>query len=112
MGAPSIYKRIGLEISKRRKALRITQSELSGAVGISRAALANIERGEQRVFFDQIVGICAFLSVDKVDDLLQAPDRSDSDVIDYSRQLRVSGASLNRSQRNEVRSILEDLGRA
>jgi transcriptional regulator with XRE-family HTH domain len=100
-----IYKRIGLEISKRRKALRLTQQNVADAVGISRPSIANIERGDQRVFFDQIIEIASYLGIPSVDALLNAEMESSAHPSSNS----ISGARLNRVQRNEVKSILREL---
>jgi transcriptional regulator with XRE-family HTH domain len=76
-------------------------------MGISRAAIANIERGEQRVFFDQIISIASYLGAKSVDDLLN----SSSDAPSVARgAVSLSGANLNRSERAEVRRVLEELG--
>lgn len=101
-----IYQRIGFEIAKRRKALRLTQQNLADAVGISRPSVANIERGEQRVFFDQIMDIASYLGASSVDSLLNTGfDPLPSDEASSS----ISGAKLNRTQRNEIKAILKEL---
>jgi len=102
-----LYKRLGREITQRRKALRITQQSLADAIGISRAAVANIERGEQRVFFDQIVAIASYLGANSVDELLNTSFGTPSVA---RAGVSLSGANLNRSERAEVRRILEELG--
>jgi transcriptional regulator with XRE-family HTH domain len=98
---------LGRQISERRKAVRVTQQGLADAIGISRAAVANIERGEQRVFLDQIVAIASYLGAKSVDELLNTG-------IDAATAVRpgtsFSGANLNRSERAEVRRLLEELG--
>lgn len=108
MDVPPIYKRIGSQIARKRKLLGLTQQELSGAIGISRAAVANIERGEQRVFFDQLLQICAFLGLNSVDGLLHVTD-DPGERLEATRRQRLSGANLNRRQRSEVREILSEL---
>jgi transcriptional regulator with XRE-family HTH domain len=102
-----LYKRLGREITQRRKALRITQQSLADAIGISRAAVANIERGEQRVFFDQIVAIASYLGAKSVDELLNTDFHTPSLA---STRVSFSGANLSRSERAEVRRLLEELG--
>lgn len=109
METPPIYKRVGLEIANRRKALGLTQLHVSAAVGISRAALANIERGEQRVFFDQLVGICAYLGIRKVDHLLDSDGQQSAQRSESSNTPRISGAALSRHQRGEVRTIIQEI---
>ena len=101
-----IYQRIGFEIAKRRKALRLTQQNLADAVGISRPSVANIERGEQRVFFDQIIEIASYLGATSVDSLLN----TGFDPLSSDHQgTNISGVKLNRTQKNEVKAILKEL---
>jgi transcriptional regulator with XRE-family HTH domain len=111
VSAPAIYKRIGLEVAQRRKGLGVTQKDLSGAIGISRAAVANIERGDQRVFFDQIVAICSYLGIKSIDELLSAQATLVHAVPVRGTTARMSGASLSRSQKSEVRQLMRELDR-
>lgn len=101
-----LYKRLGRQITQRRKALRITQQSLADAIGISRAAVANIERGEQRVFFDQVIAIASYLGARSVDELLNTDYQETSSA---STNVSFSGANLNRAERAEVRRLLEEL---
>jgi transcriptional regulator with XRE-family HTH domain len=47
------YAEFGRAVAQRRNALDLTQSQLAMRLGMSRASLANIERGEQRVYLHQ-----------------------------------------------------------
>jgi transcriptional regulator with XRE-family HTH domain len=70
---PSIlYKELGALIRRRRRALDLTQAKLSGRLGISRGALANIETGRQNVLLHQLYRYAAALEMN-VHELLPAP---------------------------------------
>lgn len=67
--ADQIYKHIGCSIASVRKRCNFTQEELSDKIGISRATLANIEVGRQRICAHYLMLIAANLGV-PITDLL------------------------------------------
>jgi len=70
---PSIlYRELGTLIRRRRRALDLTQAKLSGRLGISRGALANIETGRQNILLHQLYRFAAALEMN-VHDLLPSP---------------------------------------
>jgi transcriptional regulator with XRE-family HTH domain len=66
----SLYKAFGEAVAKRRNALGLTQVELATRVGISRASLANIERGRQNVLLHHAYSLASALEFSAVGDLL------------------------------------------
>lgn len=106
MRVPPIYKTLGQSITVLRRKAAVTQQELADAVGISRASVANIERGEQRVFFDQAVAIASFFDLEGVDQLLAA---AYTGATADQKPASLSGDRLNRSQRREVSDLLQEL---
>lgn len=54
-----LYRHVGAVLANRRRDLGLTQVELGKRVGLSRAAIASIECGNQRVFLD------TFMDLDK-----------------------------------------------
>lgn len=102
---PHIYRVLGQAVTALRHKAGITQQQLADAIGISRASIANIERGEQRVFLDQVVSIASFFDLGGVDELLSSAqlDRP------ASQRVNLSGDRLNRAQRREVSQVLEEL---
>jgi transcriptional regulator with XRE-family HTH domain len=83
----------------------MTQQQLADAVGISRASVANIERGEQRVFLDQVVAIASLFELSGLDELMSAAHAEPA----IATEIKLSGDRLNRSQRREINELLEAL---
>jgi DNA-binding XRE family transcriptional regulator len=102
---PQIYKTLGQSITALRRKSNMTQQQLADAVGISRASVANIERGEQRVFLDQAVAIASMFDLNGLDELMSAAHAEPLSAT----ELKLSGDRLNRAQRREVSELLEEL---
>jgi len=65
-----LYKAFGEAVAKRRNALGLSQAELAAKVGISRASVANIERGRQNVLLHHAYSLASALEFARVGDLL------------------------------------------
>jgi transcriptional regulator with XRE-family HTH domain len=65
MNPESLYRHIGTLIKERRKKLKppLTQDKLARQIGMSRAALANIETGRQGVLVHQLYAFAAALDL-------------------------------------------------
>jgi transcriptional regulator with XRE-family HTH domain len=61
-----IYRLIGSRIAARRKDLRLKQVEVAALIGLTRASLANIEKGRQKVMLHQIYRIAEALRVESI----------------------------------------------
>lgn len=72
-----IYPVIGEHIRRRRKLLKLTQEKLAPRLGISRASLANIETGRQRLLVDQLFAVAEALNL-APSDLLPTPKSADT----------------------------------
>ena len=75
-----IYRLIGSRIAARRKDLRLKQVEVAAQIGLTRASLANIEKGRQRVMLHQIYRIAEALRIETILDLI--PRRFSTDLSD------------------------------
>lgn len=60
----------GKAIALRRDEIGLTQSDLAELVGLSRASIANIEKGRQNVLLHHVYDLAAALKMNKVGDLL------------------------------------------
>jgi transcriptional regulator with XRE-family HTH domain len=56
-----LYDQLGTLIRSRRKKLLLTQQDLAARIGISRASLANIETGRQKVLVHQLYSLATAL---------------------------------------------------
>ena len=66
----------GKAVAQRREELELTQADLAGLVGMSRASIANIEKGRQNVLLRHVYDLAAALEMPKVGDLLPARPRA------------------------------------
>ena len=73
MTSDETYEALGRAIRERRTAKRMTQRELAENVGLSRASVANIERGRQSVLVDHLIRFAAALEVRPTDLLPSKP---------------------------------------
>jgi transcriptional regulator with XRE-family HTH domain len=77
-----IYKTIGSIIRQRRRRLELPQTTLAGLLGISRATLANIETGRQRILVHHLYGFAEALNMKPGELLPQAAKSgSSSDLV-------------------------------
>lgn len=70
MSNKNIYMAFGSAMSFKRKQLKMTQNDLASQAGLSRASIANIERGHQNVALHHLYAIAKALNVSDVSDLL------------------------------------------
>jgi transcriptional regulator with XRE-family HTH domain len=63
MNSDELYCALGLLIAEHRKRARMTQQSLAVALGLSRASVANIERGKQGVLLHVIFKIASILNL-------------------------------------------------
>jgi transcriptional regulator with XRE-family HTH domain len=101
-----IYIQMGRVIRTRRKHLSLTQQQLAAQLGISRAALANIEVGRQKVFVHHLYSLAAALRL-KPHELLPFP----SDVLlDGEWSALPLPQGLKPEQRNQVAQLIDGVG--
>ncbi len=67
-----IYRLIGSRIATRRKDLRLKQVEVAAQIGLTRASLANIEKGRQKIMLHQIYRVAEALRIESILDLVPA----------------------------------------
>lgn len=97
----ALYRLVGQRVVVRRNGLGMTQAELGARISLSRAAVANIERGHQKLALHQVYLIAAALGL-TVADLLPELARSDAPT----SGLLISGAEgLSDSARRQIEQI-------
>ena len=101
---PHLYRRLGTIIKERRHQLGLTQKHLSNQLGISRASLANVETGRQRVLVHQLYHFAEKLDVN-VTTLL--PDTDESEELGNLDDLFFS-ENLSLEQRRQIARLLRE----
>lgn len=102
---PQIYRAIGSAVRDLRRQSNMTQQEVADAIGISRASVANIERGEQRVFVDQLDDIAKLFNLSGLDGIVQHKSSDEA----ARRTNPLSGDILNRGQIRQVKLIVDEI---
>lgn len=97
-----IYKEIGGIIRAQRRLADKAQNVLAGQLGISRATLANMETGRQRILVHQLYAIAKALKI-KLSDLL--PPLRDEDLGVNWETLPIEG-DVNEEQRKQIASLI------
>jgi len=102
------YKAFGRAVGERRRDLQKTQQEIAALVGLSRASLANIERGSQRVFLHQVLALAEALELTSSHEIV--PERGVPSSAAPKADVTVSGArNLSKDQREMVKSLVSTL---
>jgi transcriptional regulator with XRE-family HTH domain len=70
MSDMELYRRLGRAVAKRRDELGLTQGEVAEKLGLSRASLANLENGRQRIMVHQLFGLVNALKLKSILDLV------------------------------------------
>lgn len=108
MELPSIYGVFGPRLARARKAADLTQAELGRRVGLSRASIANIEAGKQRVFLDQVFELSRALDLGSVNALLA--EMPEPEAAAGSRLVLTGATRLSRQQEQILAQILAEVG--
>lgn len=105
MKADRIYKHLGSRIKALRKALGRTQDQIANQVGMSRASLANIEAGRQKVLVHQLFDFAEALELESPTDLLP-PLQSAANRNPAGSDLPLTTEGLTKKQRQEVLKLV------
>lgn len=100
-----VYKTIGTIIRRRRRRLEWSQKLLASRLGISRATLANIETGRQRILVHHLYAFAEVLQM-KPDDFLPAGVAADS-AADWT--LLPIPEDLNLQQKEQIARLIGPL---
>ena len=97
-----LYRRLGRTVADRRRNLRLTQSNLAERVGLSRASVANLENGRQRIMVHQLYALANALDLGTILDLVPpfwSPPQPLPDI-------QVTGSALSPNQQTSVETLL------
>lgn len=70
MSDMDLYRRLGRAVAKRRDDLSMTQAEVAAKLGLSRASLANLESGRQRIMVHQLFALVHALKLKSILELV------------------------------------------
>ena len=104
MEIPALYKRIGSTVKFKRRAMGLTQQQLAKQLGISRASLANIETGRQRILVHQLYDLAMQLNAN-VSGLL--PEPSEVDALQALDDFRFP-ENVTLQQRRQIATLLKN----
>ncbi|MGE3745710.1 MAG: helix-turn-helix transcriptional regulator [Sphingomonadaceae bacterium] len=105
MISADLYVAFGRKLASARKRASLTQSEVAQSVGLSRASIANIEAGKQRVFLDQIFDLASALSAKNLTELL--PEYLIDNSNDRASLILTGAKNLTRDQERVLEDILK-----
>jgi DNA-binding XRE family transcriptional regulator len=106
MDEQSIYRELGRAVATRRRMVGLTQAEVAKEVGISRASIANIESGRQKVLLHQVYGLMTALDLKAITELVPAvPPRKSSAKAE--ERLSTWGAPVSDAQMPGVEQLLK-----
>ena len=107
MSDMELYRRLGQTVAKRRRELDLTQSDIAEKLGLSRASLANLEKGRQRIMVHQLFALVNALKLKSVLDLVPATWVPPEPL----PEIEVSDSTLSPQQQSAVKSVVASASR-
>ena len=102
MSDMELYRRLGRAVAERRGELGFTQGDVAERIGLSRASLANLENGRQRIMVHQLFALVNALKLKSILDLV--PDAWVTG--EALPKIKVSGSTLSPRERSTVQGVL------
>jgi transcriptional regulator with XRE-family HTH domain len=99
-----LYRQLGRTVAARRKELRLTQVEVAVQLGLTRASLANLENGRQRIMLHQLFRLMHALQLKSILDLVPPDWTFDDEVI----APELHGSALNSRQESSVHQFFRN----
>jgi transcriptional regulator with XRE-family HTH domain len=98
-----LYRQLGRTVSSRRRELGVSQAGIAEKIGMSRASLASLETGRQRIMVHQLFALANALKLDSILDLVPATWAPQEAL----PEIRVpGGATLSTRQQSEIEGLL------
>lgn len=106
-----IYRLLGARIAMRRSELNLSQAGLALRVNMSRASVANVEAGRQRLPLHQVYRFLQALRLNNISALLPAPPHVSSTPDDeISLDMRKATKGLSDTAKAQVEALYEEFG--
>jgi transcriptional regulator with XRE-family HTH domain len=96
-----LYRSLGREAAKRRVELGLTQAEVAADIGLTRASLANIETGRQKVMLHHVYKLVSALRLASILDLLPP-----SFAFEDAEPLPLSRTDVTVRQKKQVENVI------
>src|SRR5260370_14607876 len=106
MADMEVYRALGRAVARRRKDLALTQAEVARQIGLTRASLANIESGRQKVLLHQVYLLAAALRLDSILGLT-APSFVVSEPSE--KTLDFTGSEVSPEQKAKIETLIENV---
>lgn len=103
-----LYSVFGKRVADERLARKISQQELADLVGLSRASIANIEAGRQRVLLHQAIGLVQALKMQTISDILPLNVALAGDLKGKAKAVKISGSTVSRHEAATIAQIVEN----
>ncbi|MBL8658019.1 MAG: helix-turn-helix transcriptional regulator [Altererythrobacter sp.] len=102
----NIYKIFGQRVVAERNSLGLSQDALAQRVGLSRASIANIEAGRQRVLLHQVIALAQALEVRAPGDFFMIDIRPNSRQGPMN-EIRFHGSTLTSTEMDSLSRLVE-----
>lgn len=108
MDTAQFYSLIGKRVFDAREAMGFTQKKLGDKVGLSRASIANIEAGRQRILLHQAIDLAEALQISAAEELLPV-DIFKVDSVARSApkgELKLTGSEITKREAKKIARIV------
>lgn len=102
-----IYRLLGLAVAARRMELGLTQAEVAAQIGLTRASLANIETGRQKVMLHHVYRLVTALKRESILDLLPASFAFG----ELAEPVTFAGSAVSESQKAQLEHFVRLAGK-
>lgn len=102
-----IYRQLGQNVARLRKERGRTQAEISAQIGLTRASLANIETGRQKVLMHHVFRLVKALDCVSILELVPASFEFSDDV----QPITIHGSPLSEQQHAQVQRFVQSAGK-